>query len=50
MAAKAADFLVYDKAAGVYRENPEQAVINGAGQTAQKIFAPSETQERKLLA
>ena len=26
MAAKAADFLVYDKAAGVYRENPEQAV------------------------
>ena len=31
-------------------ENPEQAVINGAGQTAQKIFAPSETQERKLLA
>ncbi len=26
MAAKAADFLVYDKAAGVYRENPEQLV------------------------
>ena len=26
MAAKAADFLVYDEAAGVYRENPEQAV------------------------
>lgn len=26
MAAKAADFLVYDKAAGVYRENPEQVV------------------------
>lgn len=26
MAAKAADFLVFDKAAGVYRENPEQAV------------------------
>lgn len=26
MAAKAADFLVYDKAAGVYHENPEQAV------------------------
>ena len=26
MAAKAADFLIYDEAAGVYRENPEQAV------------------------
>ena len=26
MAAKAADFLVYDEVAGVYRENPEQAV------------------------
>ncbi|MBQ7844912.1 MAG: sugar ABC transporter permease [Clostridia bacterium] len=26
MAASAADFLVYDKAAGVYRENPEQLV------------------------
>ena len=26
MAARAADFLVYDKAAGVYRENPEQLV------------------------
>lgn len=26
MTAKAADFLVYDKAAGVYRENPEQVV------------------------
>ena len=26
MAAKAADFLVFDEAAGVYRENPEQAV------------------------
>ena len=26
MRAKAADFLVYDEAAGVYRENPEQAV------------------------
>ena len=26
MAAKAADFLVYDEAAGVYRENPEQVV------------------------
>lgn len=26
MAAKAADFLVYDKVAGVYRENPEQLV------------------------
>lgn len=26
MAAKAADFLIYDEAAGIYRENPEQAV------------------------
>ena len=26
MAAKAADYLVYDEAAGVYRENPEQVV------------------------
>ena len=26
MAAKAADFLIYDEAAGVYRENPEQIV------------------------
>ena len=26
MAAKAADFLIYDEAAGVYRENPEQVV------------------------
>ena len=26
MAAKAADFLIYDEAAGVYRENPEQLV------------------------
>ena len=26
MKAKAADFLVWDEAAGVYRENPEQAV------------------------
>ena len=26
MAAKAADFLVYDNAAVVYRENPEKAV------------------------
>lgn len=26
MKAKAADFLIYDEAAGVYRENPEQAV------------------------
>ena len=26
MTPKAADFLVYDKAAGVYRENPEQLV------------------------
>ena len=26
MTAKASDFLIYDKAAGVYRENPEQVV------------------------
>ena len=26
MKAKAADFLIYDEAAGLYRESPEQAV------------------------
>ena len=48
MAAKAADFLVYDEAAGIYRENPEQAVRDDVEKHAWKHVAMTIIKDWRL--
>ena len=48
MAAKAADFLIYDEAAGVYRENPEQIVRDDVEKHAWRHIAMTIIKDWRL--
>ena len=48
MAAKAADFLIYDEAAGVYRENPEQIVRDDVEKHAWRHIAMTILKDWRL--